>query len=164
LGKELVRVLEVLPRDELFQMSLDQLFDTAIAIVQIQERNKLRLFLRIDPYGRFCYCLVYVPRDSYSTETRLRIQQVLVDRRGASGAACSPDCSQSVLTRGAFLRRPDPARPLQIDAAQLEQEISQSCRTWQDGYSSLVNERFGEARGTAILSDFPKGFPAGYRE
>ncbi|MCO7544269.1 NAD-glutamate dehydrogenase [Stutzerimonas nitrititolerans] len=164
LGKELVQVLEVLPRDELFQMSLDQLFDTAIAIVQIQERNKLRLFLRIDPYGRFCYCLVYVPRDSYSTETRLRIQQVLVDRLGASGCEFSTYFSESVLNRVQFLLRLDPARPLQIDAAQLEQEIIQACRTWQDDYSSLVNERFGEARGTAILSDFPKGFPAGYRE
>src|SRR5690606_11553193 len=164
LGKELVQVLEVLPRDELFQMPLDQLFDTAIAIVQIQERNKLRLFLRTDPYGRFCYCLVYVPRDVYSTETRLRIQQVLVDRLGASGCEFSTYFSESVLNRVQFLLRLDPAVPLQIDAAQLEQEVIQACRTWQDDYSSLVNERFGEARGTAILSDFPKGFPAGYRE
>ena len=69
LGKELEQVLEVLPRDDLFQTPVDELFNTAIAIVQIQERNKLRLFLRRDPYGRFAYCLAYVPRDVYSTET-----------------------------------------------------------------------------------------------
>ena len=164
LGKELAQVLEVLPRDDLFQTPVDELFSTALAIVRIQERNKIRVFLRKDPYGRFCYCLAYVPRDSYSTETRLRIQQVLVDRLGASGCEFSTYFSESVLNRVQFLLRLDPARPLQIDAAQLEQEIIQACRTWQDDYSSLVNERFGEARGTAILSDFPKGFPAGYRE
>lgn len=164
LGKELVQVLEVLPRDELFQMPLDELFDTAIAIVQIQERNKLRLFLRTDPYGRFCYCLVYVPRDVYSTETRLRIQQVLVDRLGASGCEFSTYFSESVLNRVQFLLRLDPAVPRQIDASQLEQEVIQACRTWQDDYSSLVIERFGEGRGTAILNEFTKGFPAGYRE
>src|SRR5690606_19085902 len=156
LDKELGQILEVLPRDELFQTPVDQLFETAISIVQIQERNKLRLFLRTDPYGRFCYCLVYVPRDIYSTETRLKIQHVLMDRLGASGCEFSTYFSESVLNRVQFLLRLDPAVPLQIDAAQLEQEVIQACRTWQDDYSSLVNERFGEARGTAILSDFPK--------
>ena len=80
LGKELAQVLEVLPRDDLFQTPVDDLYDTAMAIVQIQERNKIRVFLRRDPYGRFCYCLVYVPRDVYSTETRLKMQQVLMER------------------------------------------------------------------------------------
>lgn len=164
LAKELVQVLEVLPRDELFQMTLDQLFETAIAIVQIQERNRLRLFLRTDPYGRFCYCLAYVPRDIYSTETRLRIQQVLIDRLGASGCEFSTYFSESVLIRVQFLLRLDPEKPLQIDPLQLEKEVVQACRTWQDDYSGLIIERFGEARGTRILSDFPKGFPAGYRE
>ncbi|MCQ4241995.1 NAD-glutamate dehydrogenase [Stutzerimonas stutzeri] len=164
LVKELIQVLEVLPRDELFQMTLDQLFETAIAIVQIQERNKLRLFLRTDPYGRFCYCLAYVPRDAYSTETRLRIQQVLIDRLGASGCEFSTYFSESVLIRVQFLLRLDPEKPLQIDPLQLEKEVVQACRTWQDDYSGLVVERFGEARGTSILSGFPKGFPAGYRE
>ncbi|HAB65352.1 MAG TPA: NAD-glutamate dehydrogenase, partial [Pseudomonas sp.] len=164
LAKELTQVLEVLPRDELFQMTLDQLFSTAIAIVQIQERNKLRLFLRIDPYGRFCYCLAYVPRDSYSTETRLRIQQVLVDRLEASGCEFSTYFSESVLIRVQFLLRLDPHKQVQFDPVQLENEVVQACRTWQDDYSNVVIERFGEAQGTGILADFPKGFPAGYRE
>ena len=164
LGKELGQVLEVLPRDELFQTPVDALFETAIAIVQIQERNKLRLFLRTDPYGRFCYCLVYVPRDLYSTETRLKIQQVLMDRLQASDCEFWTYFSESVLTRVQFILRIDPSRELRIDPAQLEQEVMQACRTWQAEYSSLIIERFGEAQGTVLLHDFPKGFPAGYRE
>lgn len=164
LAKELVQVLEVLPRDELFQAPIDELFENAIAIVQIQERNRLRLFLRFDPYRRFCYCLVYVPRDSYSTETRLKIQQVLQERLEASDCEFSTYFSESVLTRVQFILRLDPSRALQVDTVRLEQEVLQACRTWQDDYQSLVVERFGEARGTHLLSEFPKGFPAGYRE
>ena len=164
LAKELVQVLEVLPRDELFQAPIDELFENAIAIVQIQERNRLRLFLRFDPYRRFCYCLVYVPRDSYSTETRLKIQQVLQERLEASDCEFSTYFSESVLTRVQFILRLDPSRALQVDPARLEQEVLQACRTWQDDYQGLVVERFGEAKGTHLLSQFPKGFPAGYRE
>ncbi|MET1080979.1 MAG: NAD-glutamate dehydrogenase [Pseudomonas sp.] len=164
LGKELAQVLEVLPRDDLFQTPVDDLFHTVISIVQIQERNKLRLFLRQDPYGRFCYCLAYVPRDVYSTETRLKIQQVLMERLQASDCEFWTYFSESVLARVQFILRVDPKNKVQIDPARLEKEVIQACRSWKDDYASLVVESLGEAQGTHVLSEFPGGFPAGYSE
>ncbi|WP_437884627.1 NAD-glutamate dehydrogenase [Pseudomonas sp. LRF_L74] len=164
LGKELVKVLEVLPRDDLFQTSVEELYSTALAIVQIQERNKVRLFLRFDPYGRFVYTLAYVPRDIYSTETRIRIQQVLVERLSATDCEFSTYFSESVLARVQFILKVDPKTKLAIDPAQLEREVIQACRSWKDDYAALVVESFGEAKGTRVLADFPKNFPAGYRE
>ncbi|MHC8309111.1 NAD-glutamate dehydrogenase [Pseudomonas sp. GT1P32] len=164
LGKELAQVVEVLPRDDLFQTPVDELFSTVMSIVQIQERNKIRVFLRKDPYGRFCYCLAYVPRDIYSTEVRQKIQQVLMDRLKASDCEFWTFFSESVLARVQLILRVDPKNRLDIDPLQLENEVIQACRSWQDDYASLVVESFGEAHGTNVLADFPKGFPAGYRE
>ncbi|WP_223486735.1 NAD-glutamate dehydrogenase [Pseudomonas sp. A-RE-19] len=164
LGKELAQVLEVLPRDDLFQTPVDELFTTVMSIVQIQERNKIRVFLRKDPYGRFCYCLAYVPRDIYSTEVRQKIQQVLMDRLKASDCEFWTFFSESVLARVQLILRVDPKNRLDIDPVLLEKEVVQACRSWQDDYASLVVESFGEAQGTNVLADFPKGFPAGYRE
>lgn len=164
LGKELAQVVEVLPRDDLFQTPVDELFSTVMSIVQIQERNKIRVFLRKDPYGRFCYCLAYVPRDIYSTEVRQKIQQVLMDRLKASDCEFWTFFSESVLARVQLILRVDPKNRLDIDPLQLEKEVVQACRSWQDDYASLVVESFGEAQGTNVLADFPKGFPAGYRE
>lgn len=164
LGKELVKVLEVLPRDDLFQTPVEELFSTALSIVQIQERNKVRLFLRFDPYGRFVYALAYVPRDVYSTESRLRIQQVLVDRLHATDCEFWTYFSESVLARVQFILRVDPKTKLDIDPQQLESEVVQACRSWKDDFAGLVVESFGEAQGTRVLADFPKNFPAGYRE
>ncbi|MGY4533226.1 glutamate dehydrogenase [Pseudomonas sp. TE3786] len=164
LGKELVKVLEVLPRDDLFQTPVDELYNTSLAIVQIQERNKIRLFLRADPYGRFVYALAYVPRDVYSTESRIRIQQVLVDRLQATDCEFWTYFSESVLARVQFILRIDPKTKLNIDQAQIEQEVIQACRSWKDDYAGLVVESLGEAKGTRVLADFPKSFPAGYRE
>ncbi len=164
LGKELVKVLEVLPRDDLFQTPVDELYNTSLAIVQIQERNKIRLFLRADPYGRFVYALAYVPRDVYSTESRIRIQQVLVDRLQATDCEFWTYFSESVLARVQFILRIDPKTKLNIDQAQIEREVVQACRSWKDDYAGLVVESLGEAKGTRVLADFPKSFPAGYRE
>ncbi|KQZ81727.1 MULTISPECIES: NAD-glutamate dehydrogenase [unclassified Pseudomonas] len=164
LGKELAQVVEVLPRDDLFQTPVDELFSTVMSIVQIQERNKIRVFLRKDPYGRFCYCLAYVPRDIYSTEVRQKIQQVLMDRLKASDCEFWTFFSESVLARVQLILRVDPKNRIDIDPQQLENEVIQACRSWQDDYSALTVETFGEAHGTNVLADFPKGFPAGYRE
>ncbi|WP_085703563.1 NAD-glutamate dehydrogenase [Pseudomonas sp. B15(2017)] len=164
LGKELAQVLEVLPRDDLFQTPVDELFSTVMSIVQIQERNKIRVFLRKDPYGRFCYCLAYVPRDIYSTEVRQKIQQVLMERLKASDCEFWTFFSESVLARVQLILRVDPRNRIDIDPLQLENEVIQACRSWQDDYAALTVETFGEANGTNVLADFPKGFPAGYRE
>ncbi|QKZ03749.1 NAD-glutamate dehydrogenase [Pseudomonas eucalypticola] len=164
LGKELAQVVEVLPRDDLFQTPVDELFTTVMSIVQIQERNKIRVFLRKDPYGRFCYCLAYVPRDVYSTEVRQKIQQVLMERLKASDCEFWTFFSESVLARVQLILRVDPKNRIDIDPLQLENEVVQACRSWQDDYAALTVEAFGEAQGTNVLADFPKGFPAGYRE
>ena len=164
LGKALAQVLEVLPRDDLFQTQVAELTATAVAIVQLQERNRLRLFLRHDPLGHFCYALVYVPREVYSSEIRRRIQQVLVQRLGASDCEYWTEFSESVLARVQLILRVDPARPPQVEARALEQAALQACRSWQDDYAALLLETFGEARGSDLLVSFAGGFPAGYRE
>src|SRR6185312_14295351 len=76
-GKALQHILDTFPRDELFQISEDELFDTALGILHLQERQRIALFTRRDPFERFVSCLVYLPRDRYNTDLRLRIQDIL---------------------------------------------------------------------------------------
>ncbi|MFM1897234.1 MAG: hypothetical protein RLZZ385_2308, partial [Pseudomonadota bacterium] len=55
--KGLNQVINILPRDELFQITTEQLFNTAMQINQIHERRRVRLFIRRDAYGNFFSCL-----------------------------------------------------------------------------------------------------------
>ncbi len=164
LSRELAQVLEVLPRDDLFQAPLGELLHTAISIVQIQERNRLRLFLRRDPYGRLVYGLAFVPRDIYSTEIRQKMQQLLMERLKASDCEFWVYFSESILARVQFILRVNPADRVEFDLQRLEREMIQVCRSWIDDYAELMVESFGEAQGTTLLAEFPHGFPAGYRE
>ena len=83
-GKELLDVLETYPRDELLQVGADELLPVALAVLHLQERRQTRLFLRQDPTGRFWSALVYLPRDRYTTEVRLAMQQILLERLGGT--------------------------------------------------------------------------------
>jgi glutamate dehydrogenase len=77
-GKVFRHILDTFPRDELFQATEDELFDIALGILHLQERQRLRLFTLTDTFGRFVSCLVYVPRDHYNTELRRRMQTILM--------------------------------------------------------------------------------------
>ncbi|PRB81350.1 NAD-glutamate dehydrogenase [Pseudomonas sp. MYb185] len=164
LGKELDQVLQELPRDDLFQISSQQLSETALSIVQIQERNLIRLFLRRGNYGRFYYCLAYVPREIYSTAIRRQIQQVLMDRLEASDSEFWTFFSESQLARVQFILRVDPRRNLEIDHVKLERDVIQACRSWHDDFSAQLQDTLGEATATEVLVQFGDGFPVGYSD
>ena len=67
-AKALTDILESYPRDALFQTGSDELFEIAIGILGLGERQRVRLFVRRDDYGRFVSCLIYVPRSGSTPE------------------------------------------------------------------------------------------------
>ena len=69
-GKNLTNILETFPRDELFQVSDDELFETAMGILHLQERARVALFVRKDDLERHMSCMVFVPRDRFDTDFR----------------------------------------------------------------------------------------------
>src|SRR6185436_7657810 len=77
--KALNEIIDTFPRDELFQMHADELYEVARGILELGERQRVRLFLRADRYERFVSCLVYIPRDRFNTANRLRIGGLLSD-------------------------------------------------------------------------------------
>src|SRR5205085_6399397 len=76
-GKDLTEILEAYPREELFQISADELTPIALGVLHLRSHPRTRLFLRKDVYGRFMSCVVYLPRDRYTTRVRLRTQEIL---------------------------------------------------------------------------------------
>ena len=163
-ASELQRVLEVYPRDELFQASVDELYETAMGICQIQERRLVRLFARRDLRGKFVSCLVFIPRDVYNTELRVVVQELLCAAYAAQEAEFTTFFSESVLTRTHFVLRVDPTHPRSVDIAALQDEIVQATLSWRDRLRNHLVEEFGEEHGLAVASEYDDAFPPGYRD
>ncbi len=104
-GKDLLQVLEDYPRDDMFQISTPDLCDIAMGVLHLQERRRLRLFLRRDDYGRFLSCLVYLPRDRYNTRARLRMQSILLETLDGTSIDYTLSVTESVLARVHFVVR-----------------------------------------------------------
>jgi glutamate dehydrogenase len=163
-GQDLIEILEAYPRDELFQTSVDELVPIALGVLRLRERRKLKLFLRKDDYGRYMSCLVYLPRDRYTTQIRLRIQQIL--RRAFSGVTVdySAMVSESVLARLHVVVRAERGKPLpDVDTENLEAELTTAIRSWADDLVDALVEQTGEERSAALLRSFGDAFPEGYK-
>ncbi|NKI69459.1 NAD-glutamate dehydrogenase [Collimonas pratensis] len=164
LSKTLATILEQFPRDELFQIDEDELFDTASGILRLEERQRTRLFVRRDAFGRYVSCLVFVPRDRFNTELRERIQVLLLEAFNGTGIEFTPLLSESMLARIQFTVRTEPGTVSEIDVAQLEARIVQATRRWQDDMAEALLEQRGEEQGTRLLRRYAGSFPAGFRE
>ena len=77
-ARRCVNILDTYPRDELFQTSEDDLLRTAMGILHLGERQRFRLFVRRDPFERFVVCMIYAPRENYTTELREKWQAILL--------------------------------------------------------------------------------------
>lgn len=163
-GKALREVLETFPRDELFQATAEELATTAIKIAQIDERYQIRLFMRRDPYGNFFTCLVYVPRDVFTTAVRLKIQDIIGTALGASETEFTTYLSESVLARVYLVFKVSPARHIEVDVQQLERKIINALRSWEEQLAESLVESLGEEVGSARFNEFKDAFPASYRE
>ncbi|MFK8049992.1 MAG: NAD-glutamate dehydrogenase [Halioglobus sp.] len=163
-GRELARVLETFPRDELFQSSIDELHETVQSVNRIQERPQTRLFIRKDIHGKFFNCLVYIPRDSYSTELRMVIQNILVNALGAEEAEFTTQFSESILVRCHFVLRVNPSDETQFELNEIEEHIVQATLSWEDRLRIRLIEEFGEEGGENYVRDIGQGFPPGYRD
>jgi glutamate dehydrogenase len=157
-GQQMLEVISGLPREELFGAGEQRLHDTAVGVLAVAGRRAVRLFLRPDPYRRFISCLVYVPRDRYSTDSRIRMSEVLQRRLGGRGAEFTVRLSESSLAMVHFtvLTDADAAGYGDVDVAALQDELTEAVRTWDDRLLSQPDA--GEM--AALLPGVPEAYKA----
>lgn len=163
-GKALRHVLELLPRDELFQCSEDELYATATGILALRERPRTRLFVRRDKYGRFYSCLVYLPRDRFSSEVRERIEAALKQAFHGERIDSTIQVGESPLANLHIVVRPKPGDQPVYDTAELEATITHIVRNWRDELRDALVERHGEDVGLKLAARYAHALPAGYIE
>lgn len=163
-GKNLFAVLNALPRDELLQMSVDELFTTVMGIVRLGQRRRTRMFIRRDSYGRFYSCLIFLPRESYNTELRVRFQTILKGAFSGLDVDFNVQLSESVLARVHMLVHTDPAAKVVNDYAAVEQAVIEATRRWEDRVVEAIERHEGQALADKALAQLMLPLPAAYRE
>ncbi|GAA3827381.1 NAD-glutamate dehydrogenase [Streptomyces coacervatus] len=166
-GRDLLQILETYPRDELFQTPADELESIATSVLYLQERRRLRLYLRQDEYGRYYSALVYLPRDRYTTGVRLRIIDILKEELGGISVDFTAWNTESILSRLHFVVRVPQGTELpqlsDSDKERIEARLVEAARSWADGFAEALNAECGEERAAELLRRYNNAFPEGYK-
>ncbi|MEV5982776.1 NAD-glutamate dehydrogenase [Streptomyces sp. NPDC052114] len=166
-GRDLLQILETYPRDELFQTPADELRSIVTSVLYLQERRRLRLYLRKDEYGRYYSALVYLPRDRYTTGVRLRIIDILKEELNGASVDFTAWNTESILSRIHFVVRvpkggevPDLS---DTDVERIEGRLVEAARSWADGFAEALTAECGEERAAELLRRYGGAFPEGYK-
>ncbi|MDP1872865.1 NAD-glutamate dehydrogenase [Phenylobacterium sp.] len=164
-AKRLKNIVENYPRDELFQMTEDELLTNALGVLHLHDRPRVRLFERRDPFDRFCSILMFVPRERYDSDLRIRAGQLLAKAYGGRVSAYYPSFSDSPLARVHFIIGFSAGQKREPDLAAVEGEIAEAARTWEDRFEAAVRDLERPAAVTGdLLGRYYGAFSAGYRD
>jgi glutamate dehydrogenase len=164
LDKALHHILETFPRDDLFQIPTDDLYETAIGVLSLGERQRLRLFVWRDPFERFISCLVYVPREAFSTDLRIRFQRILLGAFNGTSIDFDVLLSDAVLARIHFTVRTAPGTVPVFDTPDIERQLAAAARRWDDELRERLVDAAGEASGLTLFKRWASAFPPEYRD
>ncbi len=166
-GRDLVQILETYPRDELFQTPVDELCSIVTSVLYLQERRRLRLYLRQDEYGRYYSALVYLPRDRYTTGVRLKVIDILKEELGGISVDFTAWNTESILSRLHFVVRVPQGTELphlsDADKERIEARLAEAARSWADGFADALNAECGEERAAELLRRYGNAIPEGYK-
>jgi glutamate dehydrogenase len=163
-GKALVNVLENYPRDELFQLDEDTLYQFALAVLQLDERPRVRVLPRRDRFDRFVSILVYVPRERYGSGVRKAIGDYLADAYKGRVSAFHPFFPEGQLVRVHFIIALSPGEAANPDRASLERAVEAIVRTWVDELGEELARNYDALRARALFKRYRDAFSQGYRE
>ena len=163
--KALSAIAESFPRDELLQMPQDALLEMAIGIWQIYQRNMTKVFTYSDPFKKFVSCLIFLPRESFSSRIRERIQRAVESFLGASDSTfVSFFLPESMLVR-IYMVFPVIGFSFETDdASRLEEIIESITANWVGEFNNLAAEEIGEQRGLTLSRKYANSFSEAYKE
>lgn len=163
-GKALVNIIEQFPRDELFQIDDETLADFANRILQLDERPRVRVLMRRDKFARFVSVLVYLPRERYTTTTRIEIGKMLAEKLPGRVSAWSAAYPEGSLARLHFIIGRGDKPFSTVEAKPLETAVSAILKTWRDGLTDDIARRFPAEQARILRQRYADAFDPAYTD
>jgi glutamate dehydrogenase len=161
-GKTLRAILEFFPRDELFQISEDDLYVWSQGILSLESQPDVRIFLRRDPYERFVSTLIYAPRDRFSTYVRQQIEKLMETALNGKVSGFNTQISDAPLARLHLIIKTKPGPVPQINVRIVEDAIRRLTSFWNDALREQLLEFSGDKQGEQDFRVYKDAFPKNY--
>ncbi len=162
-GKALSHIIENYPREELFQSTVQDLARTTSGILNLQDRQRVKFFLRRDTFRRFFSCLVFVPREKYTTAIRRQIEELLKETFEGQSVDSAVQISESALARVHIIVRTSEGTRPRISIHEIEERIADLVVTWEDRLREQLLGEFDQDEGRRLFKAYGGIFPPGFQ-
>ena len=162
--RRLNNVLESYPRDELFQISEDELLHIAQGVVHLYDRPRLRVFVRRDPFDRFVSILLYMPRGRFDAGLALKAGQILAKAWDGRLSAYYPAFTDLPLARTHYIIGLNPGEHAEPVVEEVEAEIAACMRTWRDRFEEALRDTGDRMLAAEVHARYGQAFPPGYQD
>ena len=162
--KAFLNIVETYPRDEILQTPAEELVEIIRGIFLMQERGISRLFVRKDLFGRFYSIMVFVPRERYNTQLRKETQALFKHYFSTEEEVeFTTYFSESVYARTHYIARVRD-NGAEVDAKEIEKNMVELTKTWNDRLATAITSAYGEAKGKAVEKKYTNAFSRSYME
>ena len=162
--RALTNIIDNYPRDLLFRVTGEELFEDVAGILELQERHRIRVFLRREKFGRYYSTIVYIPQELFNRTLRIRIEEILMESLGGISSEFFATFSESVLARITYTIHVEKNSKALRQLPEIQQLVEDAAITWEDQLHKATVERYGDEKGSQLFKQFENAFSSGYQE
>jgi glutamate dehydrogenase len=161
--KSIVQIFESFPKDDLFAMDVDALSEMLGDLVETEEANAIRLFVRRDTLNRYVTVLVTLPRDRFNADLRKQLQELFLRRFGGHAIDYRLALGESGDARIHFSVWVEEGAPLDVDIADLDRTVVAMARNWDDRILEELATRVTDHEAAVLGARWATVFPSYYK-
>ncbi len=161
-GKELVSIIEALPRDELFEISSEELYPLVMEIYALLFAAELRVFLR--KRGGHLSCLLFLPTELANSENVKKLKANLTFEYGPIISHSFAQINSSRLCYYSFIIDSKDANINTADLTQIEKDLRSVIRPWDSSLKKLLLKEYPKHKALDVFAKFQLAFPVSYQE
>ncbi len=160
--KVITQIFESFPKDELFSITREDLRASLVGLLEAEEHQHVRLFVRNDMLQRNVSILVVIPRDRFDANLRRQLQDLILERYGGVSIDYQLTLGETGDARIHFTVWIDGAIPA-VPFDGLEQDVYRLTRTWEDRVCQTIAGTRDQAAARALIESYAYRYPAHFR-
>lgn len=160
--KVITQIFESFPKDELFAISEDDLRTSLVGLLEAEEHQHVRLFVRRDVLRRNISILVVVPRDRFDANLRRNLQDLFLQRYEGVSIDYQLTLGETGDARIHFTVWVEGSIP-DVPFEDLERDVYELTRTWEDRLVVGLASRFDPADARAMVDAHARRYPSSFR-
>lgn len=165
-GKLLLDILNTLPKDDLFQGAIKELYPLCIQMMRhAQAQEYIKLFIRKDSYKHYLSGFIFTPLKYYTNRLQQQFQLYLESLFNSCEILIQPYFDESSTVKIHFLIRfAEPFTRMIWNLRKIELQLNNLAQSWEDRFLQALKKIYSKEKSDLFFKHYKQGFSKAYQE